>query len=219
MLVVGAIIALLGVQLGQNTQANVTDAEDDIAQSPIAVDEDDDAVMGAADAPIVMIEFSDFQCPFCRKFYNETFEQIKENYIDKGLVKFVYRDMPLVSLGHTDSIPASNAAECAREQGGDEMFFQFHNKIFDGENKLGTGTVAIPEDDLYTYAQELDLDMDEFTSCQENLDFEDEIQADFEAGRAAGINGTPAFVINGQVITGAYPYETFESLFEQILNQ
>jgi len=132
-------------------------------------------------------------------------------------VKFAYRDLPLISLGHSDATPAANAAECARDQEGDEMYFTFHDLIFEGQNELGNGTVAIPKESLYAYAEELGLDMDEFTSCQENLDFEDEIAEDTAVARSIGIGGTPAFVINGEVVTGAYPYETFEALFEQLL--
>jgi len=221
-LVLGATIALVGTSISESSQANlgevlVQNDTDEEEQIIINVDEDDDAVMGDKDAPILMVEFSDYQCPFCRKFYNETLPQIKENYIDTGLVKFAYRDLPLISLGHSDATPAANAAECARDQEGDEMYFTFHDLIFEGQNELGNGTVAIPKESLYAYAEELGLDMDEFTSCQENLDFEDEIAEDTAVARSIGIGGTPAFVINGEVVTGAYPYETFEALFEQLL--
>jgi len=220
-LVLGATIALVGTSVAENGKTNTAEVaiQDDSAgeQIVVTVDEDDDAVMGDKYAPILMVEFSDYQCPFCRKFYNETLPQIKENYIDTGLVKFVYRDLPLISLGHTDATPAANAAECARDQEGDDMYFAYHDLIFEGQNELGNGTVAIPEESLYAYAEELGLDIDEFTSCQENLDFEDEIAEDTAVARSIGIGGTPAFVINGEVVTGAYPYETFEALFEQLL--
>jgi len=221
-LVLGATIALVGTSISESSQTNlgevvVEDESGTEEQIIINVDEDDDAVMGVEDAPILMVEFSDYQCPFCRKFYNETLPQIKENYIDTGLVKFVYRDLPLVSLGHSDATPAANAAECAREQEGDDMYFAYHDLIFEGQNELGNGTVAIPGESLYAYAEELGLDMDEFTSCQEDMDYQDEIDADTAVARSIGIGGTPAFVINGEVVTGAYPYETFEALFEQLL--
>lgn len=180
-------------------------------------DADDDPFIGSEDAPIIMIEFSDYQCPFCRSFFNETLPLIKENYIDKGLVKFVYRDMPLTSLGHTDATPAANAAECAREQGGDEIYFAYHDLIFEGENKLGYGTVSIPEESLYSYAKELNLDEAAFRECQEGQDYYDEIAADSAAGRAAGMSGTPSFAINGKIVVGAYPYESFEQVLNQFL--
>jgi len=224
MLIVGATLALVGTEIAQNTSAELAAANKDtevsgetVEPTIVNVDEDDDPVMGEENAPILMVEFSDFQCPYCRKFYNETLPSIKENYIDTGLVKFAYRDLPLVGLGHSDATPAANAAECAREQEGDDMYFAFHDKIFNGENALGNGTVKIPSESLYSYAEELGLDMEEFTSCQENLDFADEIAADTAVARSIGINGTPGFVINGQIVTGAYPYETFVDIFEQLL--
>ncbi len=222
-LVLGATLAILLTGIFENSNSN-SDAPPVIVQDSsgsqqiaVTVDEDDDPVMGDEDAPILMVEFSDFQCPFCRKFYNETFSQIKENYIDTGLVRFAYRDLPLISLGHTDAIPAANAAQCARDQGGDEMFFAYHDLVFEGQNKLGNGTVTIPTESLYAYAEQLELDMDEFTQCQESLKYEEEINADAAVARAVGIGGTPGFVINGQVVTGAYPYYTFENIFNEIL--
>lgn len=219
MLVLGATLALVVTEIVNNPSSEIivndnTKVKEEII---VGVDEDDDPVMGDVNAPILMVEFSDYQCPFCRKFYNETLPSIKKNYIDTGLVRFAYRDLPLVGLGHSDATPAANAAECARKQEGDEMYFAFHDKIFEGQNLLGAGTVTISEENLYAYAEELGLDMDEFTSCQENQDFYEEIQADTAVARSIGINGTPGFVINGRVVTGAYPYETFERLFEQLL--
>ncbi len=213
---------LMGQQLGNGAEVSVTQSTN---QNPTPTakqvdnppDADDDPFMGSAEAPIIMIEFSDYQCPFCRSFFNETLPLIKENYIDKGLVKFVYRDMPLTSLGHTDATPAANAAECAREQGGDEIYFAYHDLIFEGENKLGYGTVSIPEESLYSYAKELNLDEAAFRECQEGQDYYDEIAADSAAGRAAGMSGTPSFAINGKIVVGAYPYESFEQVLNQFL--
>lgn len=220
MLVLGITITLLFTGFSQSNLANLSEnSKQGNTQAKIVdADADDDAVTGAADAPIIMIEFSDYQCPFCRKFYNEALPKIKENYIDKGLVKLVYRDLPLVSLGHSDATPAANAAECARLQGGDETYFTYHDLIFEGQNKLGSGTVKIPEESLYAYAEDLNLNMDTFKTCQENQEFYAEIQKDSEDAQAAGLSGTPAFVINGQVVIGAQVYEVFESVFNEILN-
>lgn len=219
MLVLGITITLLFTDFSQGNLTGSAENTKQVNTQPkiVDVDADDDAITGAADAPITMIEFSDYQCPFCRKFYNETLPKIKENYLDRGLVKLVYRDLPLVSLGHTDATPAANAAECARSQGGDEVYFIYHDLIFEGQNKLGSGTVTIPEESLYAYAEELDLNMDAFKTCQENQEFYAEIQKDSQDARAAGVTGTPTFVINGQVVVGAQDYEVFESIFNEIL--
>lgn len=173
---------------------------------------DDDAYMGDEDAPIVMIEFSDFQCPYCRSFYNDTLPAIKEKYIDTGKVKFVYRDFPLSF--HAGAIPAATASECAREQGGDEMYFAMHDKIFDGQNELGAGTVSIENESLVAYAKELGLDMKEFNNCFEADAFKEEIEADIADGQSVGISGTPGFIINGEIVSGAQPFSVFESIFE-----
>lgn len=220
MLILGITITLIWTDISQNAttgQTNVLDNEE-TEPSIVNVTEDNDAAMGANDAPITMIEFSDYQCPFCRAFYNDTLTQIKENYIDQGLVRLVFRDLPLVSLGHTDATPAANAAECARAQKGDEIYFAFHDLIFEGENKLGSGTVKIPEESLYAYAEKLGLNMEEFGTCQENQEFYEEIEKDSEEARVAGINGTPTFVINGEMVVGAQPYAVFEGIFNEILN-
>ena len=220
------IILGIGVLLGQQMgNAKETSTAQSNSQNPAPTlnqvqnppDADNDPFMGSADAPITMIEFSDYQCPFCRTFFNETLPSIKENYIDKGLVKLVYRDLPLTQLGHTDALPAANAAECAREQGGDDVYFKYHDLIFTGEDKLGYGTVQIPTESLYAYATELGLDETKFKECQEGQKYYDEIAEDSAAGRAAGMNGTPSFVINGQLVIGAYPYETFEQIFNELL--
>lgn len=213
---------LLGQQLGDDQVVELAQTTNQVQAPSLAQvenppDADNDPFIGSENAPITMIEFSDYQCPFCRSFFYETLPLIRENYIDKGLVKFVYRDMPLTSLGHTDALPAANAAECAREQGNDETYFAFHDLIFEGENELGYGTVQIPEESLYSYAKDLNLDGDSFRECQEGQKYYDEIAADAAAGRAAGMNGTPSFVINGQVMVGAYPYETFEQVFNDLL--
>lgn len=220
------ILVAIGVLLGEQVNQSSGQSESSVAETQAAIlgdtlknppDEDDDPFMGSANAPITMIEFSDYQCPFCRSFFNETMPLIKENYIDTGLVKFVYRDLPLTSLGHTDALPAANAAECAREQGGDEVYFKYHDLIFEGENELGYGTVKIPEESLYAYANELGLDEEKFKECQEGQKFYDEIENDSTDARAAGMQGTPSFVINGQLVIGAYPYASFEQLLNELL--
>ena len=97
--------------------------------STISVSLDDDPVLGDPNAPITMIEFSDYQCPFCLKFYSTTLKQIEANYIETGKVKFVYRDFPIPSL-HANAIPAALASECANEQ---DVFWQYHDLLFNNQ--------------------------------------------------------------------------------------
>lgn len=177
---------------------------------------DDDAILGDPDAPVTIVEFSDYQCPYCRSFYNGALQQIKEKYIDTGKVNLVYRDYPLDF--HSGAIPAATAAECAREQEGDEMYYLMHDKIFDGQNKLGQGTVEIPNESLFTYAEELNLNTEEFRNCFESGKYDDEISADYITGQQLGISGTPGFILNGKRIEGAQPFEVFEQAIEEALS-
>lgn len=180
---------------------------------------DNDASFGNPDAKVTLVEFSDYQCPFCRKYFVQTFDQIKKNFIDTGKVRYVYRDFPLSF--HPDALNAAKAAECSRVQGGDSMYFQMHGKIFSGEQKSGSGTVAIPRADLTQYASELKLDTKAFDACVDSDQFSAEIAADTAAGSAFGIDGTPGFIIsNGKTtkaIKGAQPYSAFETQINALL--
>lgn len=230
--VIAGSLVFLGLQIAKDNSGSVSASDiekgiedyvakqQDEANKPQVVDgdySDDDAFLGDSDAPVTIVEFSDFQCPYCRSFYNETYKQIKEKYVDTGKVKFVYRDYPLSF--HKGAFPAALAAECVREQGGDDMFFAMHDKIYDGQNLLGSGTVEISNENLRGYVSELGMDMGSFDECFENEKYKDEIFADLEDGQRAGISGTPGFIINGQVVTGAQPFSVFESVIEGELSK
>lgn len=183
----------------------------------VDVSEDDDAVIGRDDAPITIVEFSDYQCPFCRKFWTETYSQIKKDYIDTGKVRLVFRDFPLSF--HPMAIPAAIAAECVREKGKDSGYFRYHDKLFEEQNKIDGGssqgpvtkTVEFTNDDLKKWAKELGYNID---SCLDSEKYKDEVQADFEYGGNVGIQGTPGFFINGVKIDGALPYAQFKSVID-----
>lgn len=227
-IVIAGSLIFLGLQLGKGGVA-VSDIEKGIddyvakqeaaANQPVVVGgdmSDDDAFLGDEDAPVTLVEFSDFQCPYCRSFYNGAYSEIKKNFVDTGKVKIVYRDYPLSF--HEGAFPAALAAECARDQGGNEIYFAMHDMIFDGQNALGSGTVKIPEEDLLAYAQSLDLDMSEFGECYDGEKFKDEIYKDQADGQSIGINGTPGFVLDGQIISGAQPYSVFEEALNAALS-
>ena len=181
---------------------------------PIEVSADDDAVLGNPDALVTIIEFSDFQCPYCRRSYNELLPPLKENYIDKGLVSFIYRDYPLDF--HADAKKAAEATECAEEQG---KFWEMHDAIFEGQNALGNGTVAIPYDNLKQYANDLGLDTDQFNQCLDSGKYEDEVTNDLRDGIKYNVSGTPTFFVNGQRIVGAQPYSVVSSVIDSLLDQ
>jgi len=170
--------------------------------SRITVSADDDPVKGSENAPVAIIEFSDFQCPYCGRFYSQTLPQIEEKYIKTGKVKFVYRDYPLSF--HQFAQKASEAAECADEQG---KFWEYHNKIFENQQSLSIAN-------LKKWALDLSLDSNKFDTCLDSGKYEEEVEKDFQDGSVAGVTGTPAFFINGILLTGAQPFENFRAIIE-----
>ena len=175
---------------------------------PNPVVADDDAFLGPEDAPIVIVEFSDFQCSFCSRFYEETLPLIRENYPDQ--VKFVYRDFPIFG---EDSARAAMAAECAHEQG---AFWEMHNRVFAIYQE--DAPPPLSQDTLVSFADELGLDTAEFTTCLESQRYLDEVVNDYQTAVAYGFQGTPGFVINGVVYPfGAQPYDTFANIIESEL--
>ncbi len=167
--------------------------------------EDDDAFKGEDNAPVTIVEFSDFECPFCARFYQQTLPQIESKYIDTGKVKFVYRDFPLGF--HQNAQKAGEATECAEEQG---KFWEMHDMLFD---KGVTGGVT----SFKQYAADLGLDTSEFNSCLDSGKYADEVQQDMKDGTAAGVRGTPGFIINGKLVSGAQPFSVFEQAIEDAL--
>lgn len=198
----------------QSTQA--TQAQ----QKPqtIFVSLDDDPVKGNPNAPITMIEFSDFQCPFCAKFHTTTLPQIQKNYIDPGKLKFVYRDLPIQSI-HPNAVPAALAAECADDQG---MFWQYHDKLFQNQVQWQNLDAINIANILKQYATEFDLEMSDFNECLDSAKHLDEINKDLLDGSSYGVTGTPGFFIGNEKIgfiklSGAQPYSVFERAIEQQL--
>lgn len=173
-----------------------------IQQPSIKVSVDDDPVKGQANAPVTMIEFSDFQCPFCGRFFQQTLSKIEENYIKTGKVKFVYRDFPLSF--HPQAQAAAEAAECADEQG---KFWEMHDKIFQNQQSMS-------EESYKKWAEEIGLDTEKFNNCLDTGKYAQEVQKDFQDGQKAGVSGTPTFFINGKKIVGAQPYQVFQQAIE-----
>ena len=165
---------------------------------------DDDSFLGKEDAPIIIVEFSDYECPFCERFYTQTLPQIKSTYIETGKAKFVYRDFPLGF--HSQAEPVAIAANCAGEQG---KYFQYHDKIFSNGGAGGKSS-----SDYKKWAQELGLNMPKWEKCTSDPAQKQEIQKDVSDGSAAGISGTPGFIINGKVISGAQPFSVFQQIID-----
>ena len=166
---------------------------------------DDDAFMGDPNAPVTIIEFSDYECPYCQRFYSQTFSSIKKEYIDKGLVQFVYRDFPLNI--HQFAQGAAEAAECAGEQ---DKYFEMQDKLF--KSGVDGGIESYKQ-----YAKEIGLNQTKFDSCVDNREMKEEVTNDFKDGQAQGITGTPGFIINGEKVIGAQPFEVFKEVIDRKL--
>lgn len=197
----------------QPTQAPSTE------ETRIFVSLSDDPVKGNPNAPVTIVEFSDFQCPFCARFFAQTLPQIQQNYIDSGKVKLVFRDFPIESI-HANARAASIAAECADDQ---NMFWQYHDKLFEGQTQWARLSASDAANTFKQYATELGLNSENFDSCLTSAKYSDEINEDFQNGANYGVTGTPAFFIgndkNGYVILiGAKPYSAFQQVIDNELS-
>jgi protein-disulfide isomerase len=161
---------------------------------------DDNPSRGAEDAIVTIVEFSDFHCPYCGRFVKETLEPILANY--EGQVRLVFRDYPILGAS---SVLAALAGECADDQG---AFWGFHDRVFADQQNL-------TREAFIGYAEEMNLNVGQFTACLDSQEKMDEITVDYNFARSLGITGTPAFFINGVFISGAQPY----SVFEDVINQ
>ncbi len=170
---------------------------------------DDDAVLGDKNAPVTLIEFSDYECPFCKRHFTNTYPEIKKKYIDTGKVKMIFRDFPL-NFHDPNATDQAMAAECAREQGGDKMYYAYHDLIF----QTTTSNKGLAKDKLYELAEQAGVNKTKFKTCLDSGKFKDEVQKDLADGQRAGITGTPGFLVNGQRISGAQPFSAFESIIE-----
>src|SRR5581483_8079869 len=183
--------------------------------TPKKVSVDDDPVLGDKNAKVTVIDFSDYECPFCKRYFDDTFSQIKKDYIDTGKIKYVYRDLPLSF--HQNAHKEAQAAECAREQGGDEVYFKYHDEIFKRTTSNGTG-LALTE--LSVIANDLGLNGAALQSCLDSDKYKAEVDKDLADASKVGASGTPTFfigkstgdgVITGTKIVGAQPYSAFQA--------
>lgn len=183
---------------------------------------DDDPVLGDKNAKVTLIEFSDYECPFCKRHFDQVYPSLKKDYIDTGKVKLVYRDYPLPFHDPMATFEAG-AANCAREQGGDSAYFKFHDEIFTKTKSNGNG---LTKDAVYQMASDLGLNQANLKVCADSEKYADEIKKDITDGGAVGVSGTPSFFIGksdpsgsitGQNIVGAQPYSAFQAAIDPLL--
>ncbi|MBZ0286532.1 MAG: thioredoxin domain-containing protein [Anaerolineae bacterium] len=218
-LVIGGFIgAMITQREAQSTREVISEAvaaalearADTVAAAPslddpnsrFTVAADSDPAQGPEDAQVVMVEFSDFNCTYCRRFASETLQPLLDEYGDR--IRFVYRDYPILT---NTSVLASLAGECLNEQG---KFWEFHNVVFSQQ-------ISLDEETLKGLAGDVGADVDAFATCLTEQRHLEEVRADYVDGQSLGIRGTPMFFINGRPLSGALPYEQFATIIEQEL--
>ncbi len=196
------------VQGNVNTNANTQQQKVEIDSEKIK----NAPVKGNANAPVTIVEFSDYECPFCFRFYSETLGLIDENYIKTGKVKLVFMDFPLSF--HPNAQKSAEAVRCFEKVkgGSDVEYFKYHDKLFENQESLSI-------ENFKAWARELGANGAQFDSCLDSGEFADEVQADLDYGASVGVQGTPAFFIfsdsnNVQLVSGAQPYANFKQVID-----
>jgi len=209
--------------VGDKKQAEVQVAEGGVPQQqpseilpeePVVLGEEDQAAIlkdpaaskGSEDAPVTIVEFSEYQCPFCKRYIDESYKNIMSDYGDK--VRYIFRDYPLEFHQHAQK--ASEAARCAGDQG---KYWEYHDKLFVEQEEW---TEVTDSASLFVgYATGLGLDGGEFESCLTDGKFTQAVKDDLLLGQKLGVSGTPSFFINGKMLVGAQPYEAFKAVIEE----
>ena len=172
---------------------------------------------GKPDAPLTFVEFSDFQCPFCESFYSQTYEQILNNYVDTGKIKFVFKQFPMDSL-HPNAREAALASECANEQG---KFWSYHNALFGNQTTWANQNSTQVVNSLKKYGLDLKLDTVRFNSCLDSKKYADVLDKDSQEGSSYGVSGTPTFYIGNNKtgytqVVGTQPFSIFQQTIDQV---
>ncbi len=203
-----------------NLQKSISNSQQSGSKIIRNISLDDDPLKGNPDAPITIVEFSDFQCPFCWRFYTQTLPLIEQNYMSTGKVNFVYRDFPITSI-HPNAVSAALAGECADDQG---KFWEMHNMIFENQKTWQDLEILQSINLFKQYANEIGLNTDEFDLCVDSGKYLDEINNDLTDGRNYGVTGTPGFFVGNEKIgftklIGAQPFSSFQSMIDSQLSQ
>lgn len=188
-------------------------------QAKIAISIGNSPVMGNSTASITMVEFSDFQCPFCGAFFSQTFPQVEKNYIDSGKIRFVFKNMPLTSI-HPNALEAALAAQCANEQG---KFWEYHDWLFTNQNSWVNLNNTDVAKSFKQYASMLGLDTNSFNSCLSSEKYSTAVNKDEQDGTIYGVTGTPTFFIGNDqkgyaTISGAQPFSVFQQQLDSELS-
>jgi protein-disulfide isomerase len=191
------------VELSSETTA--APAAAGVAPKPAAITPADEAmILGDPDAPVTIVEFSDYQCPFCERHFQQTWPRLKAEFVDTGRVRYAFKDFPLSNI-HPQAPKAHEAARCAGEQG---AYWEMHDRIFEGQSEWAGKSKHVEV--LKGYALELGLDTAAFDACLDSGRWTEDVQRDLAEGAALGVRGTPTLFISGYPLVGAQPYEVFQ---------
>jgi protein-disulfide isomerase len=207
-------------QANANTAVNATDNQQAIATpvpppQVVKVDTGSLPIKGDPNAKVTIVEFSDFQCPFCKQYFDATDSQIQDNYVKTGKVKFAYRHFPLTTI-HPNAQISAESAECANEQ---NKFWDYHDQLFQNQDTWSQQTGDDVVNSFVSYAGQLGMDTDQFKSCVTSHKYKGKVDADAAAGTAVQVDGTPAFFVNGYRITGAVPFADFKQAIDDALKK
>lgn len=204
----GGVVYLVGMGGGDSVNpAAESDGQLSGQGSEAAGAEIEHPSLGDADAPVVMIEYSDFQCPYCGKFARETEPELIEKYVEAGTLRIEWRDFPYFGQ---ESVNAALAARAAQEQG---KFWEYHGVLYDNQKSMNSG--AFSDENLSKFAREVGLDVEKFEADAKSGKYEAAVNKDFQEGQSKGVTGTPTFFINGEALVGAQPAEVFEKAIEK----
>lgn len=182
---------------------------DTTPKAPVNVTQGDLPVLGKPNAPVLIVEWGDYQCPFCGRLFEQVEPQVRQQYVETGKVRWAYRDFAF--LGQ-ESVDAAMAARCANEQ---EVFWAYHDMLFESQEGENQGTFS--REKLKGFARELGLDTAAFNTCLDSEKYEDAVTVDTNAGRDAGVSGTPTTFVNGRVVNGAQPFDVFAKIIDEEL--
>lgn len=167
-------------------------------------------IRGDSNAPVTIVEFSDYQCSFCQRHFLQTWPRLKAEYVDTGKVRYVFKDFPLTSI-HPQAPKAHEATRCAGEQ---DVYWEMHDRLFASQSQWGNKANHV--EIFKGYAAELELDQTAFDACLENGRWAEAVDTDTNEGIRLSVRGTPTFFINGQALVGAQPFKVFRQAIESI---
>ncbi len=220
-ILVGSILISLAILISGPTPSTTTAAETQVGTQPsqpsnpggkVNIDAGHLPVKGNKDAKVTIVEFADFRCPFCERFFKDAETSLMKDYVDSGKVKYAFRHFAF--LGQ-QSVWAAQASECANEQG---KFWEFHDWLYNNQAPE-SDLEYYSKDNLIKYASNVGVDTNQFASCLNSDKYAKQVQDDLSDGQKAGVNGTPTIFVNEIPIVGAQPYSAFKTVIDQELSK